>query len=191
MYDVKPITTDKPTACGPACLNMLLEYYGVSVPLDTLIQECAVGVAGCSIATLSRVGKAHGLPDLAAWQMDAEDMLRQDRPAILWWKYTHYVVFCGLNDQGEPVICNPAMGRYPISREAFSRFFCGIALCNGEPVDFVPRAENNYKEGEAFLHGNATWIALRPITRGEKLSDGWNCKPYTIIDALNAQNKEE
>lgn len=141
MYDVKPITTDQPTACGPACLKMLLEYYGVSVPLDTLIQECAVGVAGCSMATLSRVGKAHGLPNLSSWQMEPENMLRQDRPAILWWKYTHFVVFCGLDAQGEPVICNPSMGRYPISREAFARFFCGIALCNGHPYDAMDTAD--------------------------------------------------
>ena len=145
MYDVKPVTTDKPTACGPACLKMLLQYYGVDVPLETLILACNVGVAGCSMAVLTRVGRSYGLTNLSSWQMSAEDMMRNDRPAIIWWRYTHYVVYCGQNEKDEPVLCNPSMGRYPISREAFARFFCGIALCNGHPYDAM-NAEDYFGE---------------------------------------------
>lgn len=134
MYDVKPVTTAHATACGAACLCMLLAYYGHDVPLDELIQECGTSVSGCTLGDLKRVGNAHGL-DGYPCKMDAEDLLRQDRPGIIHWKGTHWVVFCGLNAQEEPVICNPASGRFPLSRAAFIRFFDGYALFNGDPDD--------------------------------------------------------
>ena len=37
MFDILPVTTDHMAACGPACLKMLLAYYGIEVPLDQLI----------------------------------------------------------------------------------------------------------------------------------------------------------
>lgn len=139
MYDVKPVTTTHQTACGPACLKMLMRYYGQDIDLDALISECGVGVAGCTAADLIRVGRAHGLNALAAYKITTtESLLKQDRPAILWWQYTHFVVFCGLNDNGEPVICNPNSGRFPISVETLARKFAdGIAICNGRPEDLI------------------------------------------------------
>lgn len=190
MYDVTPVTTNRQTACGPTALKMLLDYYGQDVPLDQLIQACNIGVTGCTAATLLRVGRDHGL-DMRAYQADAEGVMKMDRPAILWWRYVHFVVFCGLNDAGEPVICNPSSGRFPISREAFARHFSGVALTNGAAEDYVPRAPGNYAEGEIFQAERETWIALRPIARGEKLVSGWNCGPFDLIAALNAQKKEE
>ena len=132
MYDVIPVTTKHSTACGPACLKMLLAYYGVNVDLDTLIDECGVRVNGCTGADLLRVGRAHGL-DMTAWRMGANELIQQYRPAIVWWKYAHWVVFCGLNEQGEAVICNPSIGRFPIDTESFSKFYTGVSLWNGTP----------------------------------------------------------
>ena len=139
MYDVKPVTTPHATACGPACLKMLLRYYGQDVDLDTLIAECGVSVNGCTALDLLRVGRAHGLEAFAAYKITTiESLLKQDRPAILGWQYKHYVVFCGVNDKGEPVICNPSSGRYPISAETLARKFSeGVALCVGIPQDLI------------------------------------------------------
>ena len=150
MYDVKPVTTAHKTACGPACLKMLLRYYGQDVELDTLIAECGVSVHGCTAADMLRVGRAHGLDRLSAYRITTtESLLKQDRPAILWWKFTHFVVFCGLNDKGEPVICNPSMGRFAISVSTLAQSFSdGIALCNGRPEDLID-AEDYFSENTA------------------------------------------
>ena len=134
MYDVKPITTAYATACGPACLAMLLKYYGIEVPLEQLIEECHTGIVGCSAKTLMDVGRSHGLT-LSAWGFTANGILTQDRPAIIWWEYDHFVVFCGLNEAGEPVICNPMSGRFPISKETFERKFSGVVVSHGRPED--------------------------------------------------------
>ena len=189
MYDVIPVTTPHATACGPTCLKMLLGYYGQDVSLDDLIAECGVTVTGCNATDILRVGRAYGL-DMKAYKETADDAMNMDRPAILWWRYTHFVVFCGLNEKNEPVICNPSSGRFPISKEAFTRLFSGIAMTNGETGDFVPIVEQNAETGKVFIQGMFTYQALRPIARGEKLIPGCNVNLISLIDLLNEQKKE-
>ena len=134
MYDVKPITSPKQVDCGPTCLKMLLAYYGQEVDLDQLIQECNTRLIGCTAKDVLRVGRDHGL-DMRAYKEAAEDLLKQDRPAIIWWLYKHFCVFCGLNDEGRVVICNPDLGRYSMTPGTFASFYTGIAITNGEPQD--------------------------------------------------------
>lgn len=136
MYDVNPVTSKNQVDCGATCMKMLLAYYGEEASLDDLIAECNTRLIGCSAADLMRVGKAHGL-DMMAYQMDAAELVRQDRPAIVWWKYNHWVVCCGMDDAGNVVICNPDRGRYRMSEGTFVSFYTGVALFNGEPHDVV------------------------------------------------------
>lgn len=134
MYDVIPVTSPRETDCGPTCLKMLLAYYGVDVSLDDLIAECNTSLIGCTAADILRVGRNHGL-DMLAFEEDAEDVMMQDRPAIVWWMYNHFVVFCGLDDDGKVVVCNPDRGRYRVSKGVFKSFYTRVALCNGRPED--------------------------------------------------------
>lgn len=134
MYDVTPVTSPRQTDCGATCLKMLLDYYGQDVPLDQLIEECNTRLIGCTAKDVIRVGKAHDL-DMMAFQMDAVELMRQDRPAVIWWMYNHFVVFCGLDDDGKVVICNPDRGRYRVSPGTFRSFYTRVALFNGDPQD--------------------------------------------------------
>ena len=135
MFDVIPVTTDKMIACGPASLKMLLAYYGIDVPLETLIEECNTRIVGCTASDIMRVARAHGLTDIVCYQMDGDEVIRQDRPAIIWWRYTHFCVSCGRDDHGNAVICNPGRGRYPLDEESFCSFYSRVAIFNGEPHD--------------------------------------------------------
>ena len=90
MYDVIPVTSPKNYDCGATCLKMLLAYYGIDIPLEDLIRECNTRMIGCSGGDLLRVGRAHGLKDMKAYSMDAEELIRHDRPGIIWWKYGHW-----------------------------------------------------------------------------------------------------
>lgn len=142
MFDVEPITSPKPLDCGPTCLKMLLAYYGIDVPLDTLIEECHVGVEGCTGRDLLQAGRLHGL-DMQTYSIDAEELVRQDRPAICSWRYSHWLVFAGRDDDGRVVVCDPDRGRYRMSEGTFASLFSGladhpgqgVALTNGEPCD--------------------------------------------------------
>ena len=189
MFDIEPVTTEHETACGPASLKMLLDFYGIDVPLETLIEECGVKINGCTGADLLRVGRAHGL-DMLAYRMDADEVMRQDRPSICWWKFTHFIVFAGTNEKGEPVICNPSRGRYPIDAQTFASFYSDVAFFNGEPKDVELTAAKNVREGEAFEAGGQTFRALRPIARGERLTSGGNVEIVNLIDLINEQNEE-
>lgn len=134
MYDVKPTTSRRSTDCGAACMVSFLEYYGVETTLEDMIKECNIQISGCSAKDLMDAGRNHGLPEMKAYKMDAEELVRQDRPAICWWKYNHWVIFCGM-DGDKVVICNPSRGRYGLSASLFRAFYSGISVWNGEPHD--------------------------------------------------------
>ena len=132
MFDVNPVTSIKHTDCGATCMKMLLAYYGQDIPLDDLIRECNTSLIGCSGKDLMRVGQAHGI-DMKAYKMTFDELIQQDRPAIIWWKYVHWCVFCGIDDRGNVVICNPDRGRYGIDVDSFGKMYTGVSLWNGEP----------------------------------------------------------
>ena len=138
MFEIPFTSQPMETACGPASLKMLLGYYGIDVALNTLISDCHVSVDGCTAGDLIRAAKAHGMDGAAAFRADAASVLRQDRPAILLWRGSHFLVYGGLNDQDEPVLYNPGRGVYAIDRGTFSVMYSGILLSNGTPADIPP-----------------------------------------------------
>lgn len=133
MFDVEVITSLKPTDCGATCLQMLLKYYGIESDLDTLIEETKTGIIGCTMADLGKVGRKYGL-DTKYYQTDAEDVATFDRPSIIWWKYNHYCICCGLDEDGKVVIINPDCGMYRMSMGTFASFFTDYVMTNGEPA---------------------------------------------------------
>ena len=134
MFDIKPVTSAKPMDCGATCMKMLLSYYDQDVPLEDLTRECKTRIIGCSAGDLERVGIAHGL-DIKVFEMDAEETIIQDRPSIIWWKYDHWCICCGMDDEGNVVIINPDRGRYRMKANTFGSFYTGVALFNGWPED--------------------------------------------------------
>lgn len=145
MYDIFPVTSDKPLDCGATCLKMLLAYYGHDVDLTTLIQECNTRIIGCTAGDLKRAGNAHGL-DMHAYQMGADDLLKQDRPAIIHWKHGHWCVYCGNDENGKAVICNPDRGRYGMDKSIFATMYSSVALFNGEPAALPDVASQTLNE---------------------------------------------
>ena len=150
MYDITPVTSTKSVVCGPASLKMLLSYYDTDVELDTLISECGVTISGCSAKDMIRVGNAHGM-NMLAYNEDAEDALNADRPSIVWWKYSHFVVCCGKDENGEAVVCDPTRGRYHLSVGTFKSFYSGVSLYNGEPQDLPVSDTATAEDYEAAL----------------------------------------
>ena len=140
MFDVLPVTSPQHNDCGPTCMKMLLTYYNIDVDLDQLIEECNCKITGCTGKDLLECGRKHDL-DMTAWKMDAEEVIRQDRPSIIWWKYCHWCVCCGMDDQGKVVICNPDIGRYRMAADTFKGWYSGVALFNGTPETLPEGAE--------------------------------------------------
>lgn len=196
MYDVTPVTSDKQHACGPTCLRMLLLYYGIDVPLDQLIEECGVGAAGCTAADVKRVGVLHGL-DVDTYSIDLDELVRQDRPAIVWWKYNHFVVFAGRDEAGRVAICNPSRGRYRMSEGTFAALASGldnhpgqcVALFAGEPRWLG--VQDNIPAGTYFEADGRWYRALRAIARGEKVTEGINAQAADLAEIINTINNKD
>ena len=184
MYDVELVTSKTEVDCGPACLKMLLGYYGTEVSLDQLIEECGCGIGGCSGKDLMRVGRTHGL-DMTAFRMDAEELIRQDRPGIVWWMYQHWVVFCGTDDHGDVVIANPSRGRFAIDPESFGKMFTGVSLWNGEAENIIQRAAKPLAEGERFYLNGELCKAITSIAKGAVLTLNTNYQTTTVENEFN------
>ena len=46
MFDVTPIPSMNRYDCGPTCLAMLLNYYGLPYDQKELIEECGCDITG-------------------------------------------------------------------------------------------------------------------------------------------------
>lgn len=182
--------------CGPTCLKMMLDYYGIEVPLEQLIEECHITITGCTGRDLLRAGRLHGL-DMQTFSIDADELVRQDRPAIVNWKYNHWVVFAGRDGDGRVAICNPDLGMYRMSEETFASFFTGldshpgqgVAITNGEPQWLG--VSDNVAAGELFEYDGQTWRATCAIARGELVREGINAMRVELTDIINQINSKE
>ena len=147
VCDVKPIVTPEPRDCGPTCLKMLLDYYGKGegVSIEDLIKDCNTGFIGVTGTALMRAGRKYGL-DMRAWReiKPGEEVspdaltidvptLGQDRPSIIWWRYNHWCICCGKDENGKVVVINPDRGRYRMSESTFKSWYTDISLTNGIP----------------------------------------------------------
>lgn len=197
MYEIKPITSDKPLDCGPTALKMLLAYYGVDVDLETLTKECGVTLAGCTAADLMRVGRIHGL-DMQCYSMDADELVRQDRPGIVYWRNNHWIVFCGRESDGRVWIANPDRGMFRMDVETFAAIATGldshpgqvVSIWNGEPHDAIATAPDNISAGTIFVIDGTYYKALTAIARGAAIN-GTNATPTSVADEINTINESE
>ena len=134
MFEITPITSRNELDCGATCLKMLLAYYGTDVPLETLSRECRTRAVGCTLLDIKKAGAKHGL-DMHAYKIDGEEVIRQDRPSIVWWGHNHFCVCGGRDESGKVVIYDPDRGRYRLTEGSFNSIYSGIALFNGIPDD--------------------------------------------------------
>ena len=135
MFDIDVITTPHATDCGATCLAMLLSYYGIKVSVADLISEVGVSSVGCTARSMRIVGNMHGL-NLNAYGWGGAVVASMDRPSICWWRYRHFVICCGKDENGKVVIIDPDKGRYRLSVDSFAKLFTNVSLFNGIPEEF-------------------------------------------------------
>lgn len=126
--------------CGAAALAMVLAHYGRFVPLEELRHACGVSRDGAKAANLLRAARAYGLT-ARGMQMETGALTETHPPAILFWKFNHFVVYEGMARRlGPPMvrINDPAQGRRLITTEDFDLAFTGIVLTFAPGPDFRP-----------------------------------------------------
>lgn len=123
---VRPVLQMEATECGAASLAMILGYYGKSVTLEELRQECGVSRNGVNAKNIANAAMFHGLKP-RAFRADVEGAKSLQTPAIIHWNMDHFLVLCGFNKKGA-VIADPAYGMRTVGMDEFSRSFTGVAM---------------------------------------------------------------
>lgn len=144
--------------CGVACLAMILDYYGVSIPLDELRLECGTSRDGNSALDLLKTAQKLGLAGRGL-RMSLPRLMAARRPLILHWHLNHFVVFEGVR-RGRAVILDPASGRVQVEKEQLDRAFSGIALELLPTKHMVRRARKSAGIAQYMTHLKRRWKAV-------------------------------
>lgn len=115
------------TECGAVSLAMVMEYYGVIVPLEVLRDECQVSRDGSRASSLVKTARNHGFEAQGFRCDDSEHILSHPMPAIIFWEFNHYVVCLGRKGNNW-VLNDPAKGRRVVTGEEMRKGFTGVLL---------------------------------------------------------------
>ena len=125
--------------CGAASLAMILAYHGRYVALEELRVACGVSRDGSNAANLVKAARAYGL-ETHAVKRELANIGATKLPAIIFWKFTHFVVLDGIEARGFH-LNDPALGPRSVSNAEMDGSFTGIV------IEFTP--------GRNFVRGGA------------------------------------
>jgi ATP-binding cassette subfamily B protein len=134
--------------CGPACLAMILRYYGKRVGLNRLRALAAPGRSGSTLYQLAEAGETLGFQTRGI-QTALGRILPSQLPAIAHWEGTRYVVLYESRAEGV-VIADPAVGLRHISPEEFRRGWSGYLLVLA-PTPKIEQVEEEKKTLGRYL----------------------------------------
>lgn len=122
-----PVVLQMATAdCAPACLAMILRWFGIHVPLSTCRQECSNARDGTTAHELIAAARARGLTARGlAGPADALPAL--PLPIIVHWGTNHFVVVEQFRRRTVRLV-DPAVGRRTVTSEAFAASYSGVVL---------------------------------------------------------------
>ena len=114
------------TECAAACLGMILAYYGLWVPLETLRVRCGVSRDGGNAANMMRAAREFGLT-AQGFRSKRTQLFDIPFPMVVFWDFNHFVVLEGI--KGDKVYINdPAEGPRRISLKEFDESFTGVCF---------------------------------------------------------------
>ncbi|HEU0036516.1 MAG TPA: peptidase domain-containing ABC transporter [Kofleriaceae bacterium] len=125
------------TDCGPACVAMILKYFGRDVTLDEVREIAGGGREGVDALALVKAAEWYGLRARGV-SIDIEHLKFVPAGSILHWEFDHYVVFEKLTSKGAHIV-DPARGRRVIPEKQLRTAFTGVVLVFEKTASFEPR----------------------------------------------------
>ena len=109
--------------CGPACLAMILQYYGVRMDIDSLRFQCSIGKNGVSLGAISRVAEKNGFRS-SGGLMSLHYLINQVKlPCIAHWNQNHFIVVYKVQKSCNGKMCisvaDPMSGLISYNEEEF------------------------------------------------------------------------
>jgi ATP-binding cassette subfamily B protein RaxB len=144
--------------CGLACLCMIANYYGYKTDLITLRHDFNISLKGAKLSHLIKIAERLKLGSKAI-RIELDDLVIVDKPCILHWDVTHYVILKSATRK-KVIILDPALGERVLSWEQVSKSFTGVAL------EVFPTAKFEKKEDKTKLSLNILWDSIVGLRRG-------------------------
>jgi ABC-type bacteriocin/lantibiotic exporter with double-glycine peptidase domain len=126
------------TECGAASLAMILSYYGHHVSISEVSTQCGVGRDGLSASSIVKSARQYGLKARAISVHDIDRFVELDLPAIIHWKFNHFMVVERWTPKLVHVV-DPALGRKKLTRDEFNKGFTGIVVLLEPDEQFTRR----------------------------------------------------
>ena len=77
--------------CGPSCLQMIFEYYGLIVSDNTIDHLCSATKEGVSLLSLQEAALNYGFECFCV-KLNIDKLAEITKPCILHWEQNHFVV---------------------------------------------------------------------------------------------------
>jgi ATP-binding cassette subfamily B protein len=138
--------------CGPACLAMILNYFGHNVSVSECSEYCDPGRDGVTAYTLAKAGRDMGLR-VQAFSVQSDDFQYIPTPSIIHWEFKHYVVFEKWTKRKIQII-DPAAGQRWVSPEEFKKGFTGVVLTFAPTLQFQALQQT----GKSAESKKSSWI---------------------------------
>jgi NHLM bacteriocin system ABC transporter peptidase/ATP-binding protein len=131
--------------CGAAALGMILAGFGRFVSLEELRTACGVSRDGSKASNMLAAARSFGLTAKGLRRPLAK-LGEAKLPAILFWRYSHWVVLEGFDGGTSVYLNDPAEGRRRVALSEVQLAYSGVSL--------------EFERGESFQPGGSRhgWI---------------------------------
>jgi NHLM bacteriocin system ABC transporter peptidase/ATP-binding protein len=147
--------------CGPACLGIILGYYGRHVPLTELRQRCGVSRDGSKASKVVQAARSYGMEAKGYRVESIAGLLAIPLPFIVFWQFRHFLVVEGYS-RTHVFLNDPAGGHRRITHQEFSEGFTGVVLAITPGPNFTKggRRSNLVPAVARFLTGQWSLVLL-------------------------------
>lgn len=127
MRKVKCVYQTTSNDCGACCSAMIFNYYKYPIHIQKIKEELDIGRDGASLLAIKHLFQKH-LFNVKVYQSDIGGLQHIKLPAIIAWKYNHFVVIESIKND-KVIIVDPTCGRYNSNIGELKNNFTGYVLC--------------------------------------------------------------